>query len=225
MTDVTPPAAPIRLRFRIRYRKIGDLRLIGHLDLLRSFERLFRRAGCQLSMTQGFHPKPRVTFPLPLNVGMAGYDEVIELELAEHITPEQLRDRLLPQCPPGLEITSVVVRPPGAPKARVASFVCELPLSEQQAQTLAPRIAELLAQASLPVDRGNGKRVRDVRSYLEQLELVDGLLRMRIRVTPDGSARPSEILEALGIEPLEEALFTLRRTVVELEPDPTEPPA
>ena len=65
----------IRQRARIRFRKEGDLRLIGHRDLVRAVERTLRRAGVQLSMSEGFHPKARLNFPSALSVGITGEDE------------------------------------------------------------------------------------------------------------------------------------------------------
>ena len=59
----------IRQRVRIRFPKQDDLRLISHRDLMRAWERLFRRAGVALSMSEGFHPKPRMSFPSALAVG------------------------------------------------------------------------------------------------------------------------------------------------------------
>ncbi len=62
------------------------MRLIGHRDLARAIERTFRRAGLRLGMSQGFHPKPRMSFPSALAVGIAGVDEVMEVEWAEEYT-------------------------------------------------------------------------------------------------------------------------------------------
>ncbi len=73
----------VRLRVRIRFSKQGDLRLIGHRDLMRCLERVFRRAQLALGFSQGFHPKPRMTFPSALAVGIEGLDEVMEVELAD----------------------------------------------------------------------------------------------------------------------------------------------
>ncbi len=93
----------VRLRVRVRFSKQGDLRLIGHRDLMRCMERLFHRAGLPLSFSEGFHPKPRMTFPLALAVGIEGNDEVMELELAETITAEAGKgdSPLLPERPGG----------------------------------------------------------------------------------------------------------------------------
>ena len=118
----------VRLRVRIRFSKQGDLRLIGHRDLMRCLERLFRRAGLALSFSQGFHPKPRMTFPLALAVGIEGLDEVMEVELAEPTTAEELLRRLAPHAPPGLVFRAVEVLPEGSRKARVQSVSYEAPI-------------------------------------------------------------------------------------------------
>ena len=74
----------IRQRVRIHFQKVGDLRWISHRDLVRVFERIFRRAGLKLSMSEGFHPKARMSFPSALALGIAGQDEVMDVELAEN---------------------------------------------------------------------------------------------------------------------------------------------
>ena len=71
----------IRHRIRVRFEKSGTLRYIGHRDLMRLLERLFRRAGVVPAMSEGFHPKPRVSFPLALAVGIEGRAELFELEI------------------------------------------------------------------------------------------------------------------------------------------------
>ncbi len=89
------PAEPaLRIRYRIRFAKTGLLRWISHRDLARLWERLLRRAALKLSMTEGFHPKPRVGFPSALALGVESLDEVVEIELAEDLTPGELLQRL-----------------------------------------------------------------------------------------------------------------------------------
>ena len=66
----------IRVRVRMRFRKQDELRLISHHDLLRTFERWLRRAGLPLRRSEGFHPKPKLSFPLAMALGIAGLDEV-----------------------------------------------------------------------------------------------------------------------------------------------------
>ena len=89
-----------RQRVRIHFAKQGDLRLISHRDLMRTWERLFRRAGVALAMTEGFHPKPKMMFPSALAVGIEGLDEVLEIELPEEHEPERLAELFRRHAPP-----------------------------------------------------------------------------------------------------------------------------
>ena len=97
----------VRNRLRIRFTKQDDLRWLSHHDLVRAWERLLRRAGVPLGMTEGFHPKPRMNFPSALAVGIAGSNEMVEIELSAPWTAEQLRESLVPHLPPGLSIESI----------------------------------------------------------------------------------------------------------------------
>jgi len=72
-------------RIRIRFTKTGDLRWIGHMDLARLWERLVRKAGLAIALTEGFHPKPKISCPSALALGIEGLDEAVELELTDAI--------------------------------------------------------------------------------------------------------------------------------------------
>jgi radical SAM-linked protein len=205
----------VRLRVRIRFAKLGDLRLVGHRDLMRCFERLFRRAGLALGFSQGFHPKPRMTFPLALAVGIEGVDEVMELELAEPITAEEFLCRAAPQAPQGLELRSVEVLPEGSRKAGVQSVCYEASIPPPAQSALPERIERLLAAASWPIERA-GRAPIDLRPLVSELSLDAGVLRMRLRVDRRGSVGPREVLAALGLPDIERRGARLRRTAVEV---------
>src|SRR5580704_8755567 len=91
-------------KVRIRFSKDGDLRLVSHLDLMRAFERMLRRASLPFRSTEGFHPQPRMIFALSLPLGVAGLAEVVEIEWTEPVEPDQARERLSAQSPLGLAI-------------------------------------------------------------------------------------------------------------------------
>ncbi|MBN2474947.1 MAG: DUF2344 domain-containing protein [Pirellulales bacterium] len=207
----------VRQRVRIRFCKQGDLRLIGHRDLMRCFERMARRAGLPLAMSQGFHPKPRMTFPLALAVGIEGTNEVMELELTESLSAEEVTGRLRSQTPPGLTIRSVEVLPQGGKKAEVRSVCYQMPIPSPCRDGLPEKIDQLLARASHPVQRPNRTTPFDLRPLLQELALREGVLSMRLRTGRQQSARPSEVLEALGLAAVELQGAHLRRTAVEID--------
>jgi radical SAM-linked protein len=206
----------VRLRVRIRFSKQGDLRLIGHRDLMRCLERLFRRAGLALSFSQGFHPKPRMTFPLALAVGIEGTDEVMEVELAESCTAEDLLRRMAPHAPAGLVFRTIEVLPEGAKKAQVQSASYEAPIPSSSQTGLGQRIEHLLAAASWPIERLRGRAPIDLRPLISELTLRDGVLAMRLRVDSHGSVGPREVLGAIGLADIEQQGVHLCRTAVEV---------
>jgi radical SAM-linked protein len=207
----------VRPRVRIRFTKQADLRLIGHRDLMRCMERLFRRAGLALGMSQGFHPKPRMTFPLALAVGIEGEDEVMELELAEETTAEEVLGRLRPQAPQGLRFLSAEVLHPGTRKARATSATYQADIPPPRSTGLEERVVRLLAADSWPVRRPHRDRPVDLRTSLEALSLDGGVLQMRLR-TEGAAAGPRDVLAALGLEDIEHEGTCLKRTRVEIGP-------
>ena len=84
----------VRRRYRLRFSKRGNLRFIGHRDLLRAVERVLRRARLPVAMSQGFHPKPRVSYLSALPLGFSSDDEAMELILDEELSPDDLLARL-----------------------------------------------------------------------------------------------------------------------------------
>jgi len=208
----------VRHRARIRFRKQGDLRFVGHRDLVRLLERLFRRAGLKLARSEGFHPKPRMSFPSALALGIEGFDEVMELELAEPYPAGQLLAELVPQAVPGLTFLSVEILPPGTRKAQLRSTTYQIPVPAERRPDTADRIARLLTEASPPVLCTRGRRSLELRQSLEELTLREGTLRMRLAASREASPGPRDLLAGLGLEDLERAGFCLARTRVELTP-------
>lgn len=118
----------VRIRYRIRFGKVDLLRWISHRDIARLWERVGRRAGLDFSMTEGFHPKPRISFPSALALGVCGDNEVVEIELASPMDADELKQRLIDDRQPGLIIREVRRRDPGASKAKIDHVVYQCPV-------------------------------------------------------------------------------------------------
>src|SRR2546425_458428 len=97
----------MRVKVRIRFRKAGDLRFVSHHDLMRVFERMMRRAGVPFRSNEGFHPKPKMAFASALGLGIAGLQEIVEIELSEPMPPEEVQRRMASEAPAGLDVLSV----------------------------------------------------------------------------------------------------------------------
>jgi len=206
----------VRQRVRIRFGKQGNLRLIGHRDLVRTLERLFRRADLRLGMSQGFHPKPRMSFPSALAVGIEGLDEVMELELAQSYPADELLELLRHHSVPGLTFRSVELLPAAAKKGRLHSVTYQVPVPADRRGRTAAGISRLMACRSYQIQRPGRRTPIDLRPLLEALTLSDGVLSMRFRVTHQAGPGPRDVLRALDLGELEQKGICLRRTAMEL---------
>lgn len=204
-------------KYRIRFRKAGDLRLVSHHDLMHCFERMMRRAELPMVYTQGFNPHPRITFALSLALGVVGGAEVVDLDLAEALSAEEVRTRLARQAPPGLEVLSVTAVDAKA-KLQVCRAFYRTAVPAERCGELPERIAALLGACTSWIERSRPQRRRlDVRPYISELTQDGNAIEMALWITPHGAARPEEVLQLLGLGDLFAAgEVILERTKLEL---------
>ena len=207
----------VRDKVRIRFRKGGELRLVSHHDLMRCFERMLRRSGLPFHSTEGFNPKPRLVFALSLGLGIIGREEVVELELDEILPAEEIQSRLAAQAPAGLEILRVQqIDPKAGAQVRRVGYRVVIPV-EFRAE-LAERITALLTLSNCWVERSRPQPRRlDIRAYIRDLRLQEDDLEMDLEVTPQGTARPDEILRLLGLGELLANGGVLERNRLEID--------
>lgn len=205
-------------RLHIRFRKEGDLRLIGHRDLARTFERLLRRIELPLAMSEGFHPHPKINFPSALAVGVEGLCESVEITLSEPVNVSEIEERLSDQLPEGLIIIDVRSMDDREPKMHVEEVDYSVPISNDDTESVRAKIVDFLAADSWLVERTNrhGTKQVDIRPGVHALELNDNHLTMRLETTQSFNVRPREVLSLLGIEDLETQGKWLTRTRVHL---------
>ncbi len=90
---------------RILFEKTGNGIWISHLDLMRLFQRAFKRGGMNLKHTQGFNPRAMVSIALPLSVGVESKCEILDFELVDEQLPfEQITQRLNQTMPVGVRV-------------------------------------------------------------------------------------------------------------------------
>jgi len=212
--DETP-----RQRLRLRYAKGEQLKYISHLDLARTWERVFRRAGLPVAHSQGFNPRPRFQIAAALPVGVTGRAEYLDLWLIEAFNPEEVEARLQPCLPPGLEVLGVEETElrASALQAQVRAAEYRVEVSNQEpTAAVRSRIQALLDAPSILRQRQHKGKLQtyDLRPLIQTVTVEPGqegghLLRMRLQASPAGAGRPDEVLNALG---LSLALHSIERT-------------
>ncbi len=92
---------------RALFEKLDNARFISHLDLMRLFQRAFKRAGLPLTHTQGFNPRPSVSIALPLSLGAESHCELLDFDLERPVPLEDIRNRLNAALIDGIRVREV----------------------------------------------------------------------------------------------------------------------
>lgn len=205
-----------KTRVRIHFTKTGDLRWISHRDLARTWERLLRRAGLKLAFSEGFHPKPKISFPSALALGIVALEEIVEMDLVGSVDVNQARESILQQMPDGMQLLSFTELPPGAGKALMIAASYEVQLSDSDAQVVRQQIDSLQAAGQVEIVRDGKTFSATFGDPLFDIQCEGDVLRFTLPTTAQGSLRPSELLEALSIAHVLPEGAVLTRTRVHL---------
>ncbi len=95
------------MRIRIFFSKNEAMRFTGHLDLHKTWERIFRRAGLPLAYSQGFHPQPRLNLACALPLGFTSQAEILDAWLENPMSLQDVQTELGHAAPPGIAIDQI----------------------------------------------------------------------------------------------------------------------
>ncbi len=206
--DEVLPAEAERSVRRIRaiFEKTGYMRFLGHLEVMRVFERSARRASVPMAFTGGFSPKAKINFALSMPLGVAGLAEWLDIELLESWPAERLMNEINNYLPEGLRILRAWKAPLEGQSLNVRVSSMEyLATFPERDNDLAKRIDSIMGSESVKILRKRGDKTRTVelKDYLRQMWSDDGKsVYFVLSITDKGSARPLEVIEALLGEPV-----------------------
>jgi radical SAM-linked protein len=200
---------------RLRYTKRGKVRWISHRDVARAMERAFRVSGLPLAFTEGFSPRPKVSFGLALSTGHESDAEYLDLEFTDEVDLDALPAVLSESLPEGMRVVDAVALAERAPALQEAVTAVEWQVEVARADGAPVTAAALntyvraaLAASTLPTERKRKGRevVEDVRPVIRRVDAHasadDAVFVMELSTQPR-SAKPGEILSAVArvVEP------------------------
>lgn len=198
-------------RLRVTFSQQGVLRYVGHLDMVRSWERMLRRAGVPLAYSEGFNPQPRLFFASALPLGATGQRELADVVLTRAMPPDEFVALVTPHSPSGLTVIAAAEAPIKTPALQSVLRASEWRVDVQtteESRALADRVGEFMSLVTVSSSRKRkGRTVTyDLRalvldlSYAGQPEPGWHRLSMIIRSEPNATGRPDAVLAALKLE-------------------------
>lgn len=129
------------MKIRIKFAKYGTMKFIGHLDMMRFFQKAIRRADIDIKYSEGFSPHQIMSFAAPLGVGVESVGEYLDIEVNSCTSTDEMKNALNQVMVEGLEILSVKALPDSAKNAMASVAAAGYHIS-RRLQSASESIAE-----------------------------------------------------------------------------------
>ncbi len=195
------------IKVRIRFSKHGVMKFIGHLDIMRYFQKAFRRAGVDVAYSGGFSPHQIMSFAAPLGVGLESDGEYLDVELNSLESTAALVESLNEQMAEGIEVLSARVLPEKTASAMASvaaagyyiAFRDEFVPPEGWQET----IRKFMEPDSIPIKKQTKKSetIIDLKPAIYDFKLSSYQCRdciyLMVNASSSGNIKPALVMEAL----------------------------
>lgn len=194
------------MKIRIKFSKQGPLRFIGHLDVMRYFQKVLRRADIPVVLSEGFSPHMQMSFASPLGVGKTSSGEYFDVDLQEPVSSEELVRRMNEQMVDGMLVLSAKQVPADKANkcmtlAAAASYTVFLdPDRISVPENLGGLTEDFLSQREITVMRKTKRKeeLTDIRPWIFSLAAQDASLEMLLSSGSVHNLKPELVMEALA---------------------------
>ena len=216
---------------RLKFRKVGSLQYISHLDLQRTFMRVLTRACLPVWYTKGFNPHAKLVFSTPLSVGAQSEYEFLDIRIDREMSPEEIMTRLNGELTEELQITEAYL--PKSDFSEISWATYEIAICTENASSeLAEQMQQTLTTVPLLLTKRTkaGEKEIDIVPLIHQVEIKfsesDATLRIdaTLSATTGEFLNPEMLITALKREcgilsgnPMEEWYTILRTSVMKAD--------
>ena len=197
------------MKIRIKFSKQGNMRFIGHLDIMRYFQKVMRRADVDIRYSEGFSPHQIMSFAAPLGVGLTGSGEYLDIEVLSTDSSAEMVRRMNETMVEGMQVLSYKLLPDEAVNAMSLVAACDytVRLRAGYAEKLGMSDAEFMNGLVSYIDNGNleimkktkkGERLVDLKPLIYEYKVTEDGEGIFLKLS-SGSAnniKPELVLEA-----------------------------
>ena len=182
---------------RAVFTRKGALSYIGHLDLMRTFERAIRRAELPILYSQGYNPRPMMVFALPLGVGIHTEGDVVDVPMSVPVDPDEFISKVNAELPVDLKILSSISIP--EPKDSLMSIVAaaDYRIEANGIGTVASKILDF--EEVITTKKSKGKIITvDIRDLILDVNRIDDdSIVLKVAAGSSKNLRPDVFMNAL----------------------------
>lgn len=198
------------LKVRVKFKRYGAMRFIGHLDLMRYFQKAVRRAELPAAYSQGFSPHMIMSFANPLGVGLTSDGEYFDMELTTAVASKEALKRLNDMMVEGMEVLNVV-EISDAKKDTGMAIVAAAAYNVRDVKGILPKhyqdeLKRFYAQKEICIQKKTkrSEQTVDIRPLIYELEMQGDAIYMKVSAGSVQNLKPELVMEAfntfLGID-------------------------
>lgn len=199
------------MKIRIKFAKYGTMKYIGHLDMMRYFQKAIRRAGIDVRYSEGFSPHQIMSFASPLGVGIESTGEYMDIEVLSMTSTEEMKQALNNVMVEGVEILSVCVLPDNVKNAMAsvaaASYKLQMKEGKFPVKDLTQKLHKFYAQETIPYTKETKKSIMelDLKQGIYELETdQECAIYMTVNASSSGNIKPAMVMDRfcqfIGVE-------------------------
>ena len=190
------------MKIRIKFAKYGAMKFIGHLDMMRFFQKAIRRADIDIKYSEGFSPHQIMSFAAPLGVGIESRGEYMDIEVLSMTSTEDMKSALNQVMVEGVEVLSVTILPEHVKNAMAsvaaASYRLQMKEGSFPIDGLEDKIQDFYSQDTIPYKKETKKNVveLDLKQGIYEIGAQpDGSIYMLVNASSSGNIKPTMIFE------------------------------
>lgn len=196
------------MKVRIKYTKSGNLKFIGHLDVMRYFQKAVKRAGLDIAYSQGFSPHQLMSFAAPLALGVTSEGEYFDAEFNSLVSSDEFVRRFNEQMVEGMEVNDVILLPDNAKNSMslVAASDYQISILDKEDEKSADRKAKLLEASKYLLEKETievlrktkkNEKVEDIKKGIYKLFPDGDKIYMLLATGSEYNLKPELVIEAL----------------------------
>lgn len=191
------------MKVRIKFAKEGIMRFIGHLDMMRYFQKAFRRSGIDIQYSQGFSPHQLISFAAPLGVGLTSTGEYMDIVMGNCPSSDELVRLINEQMVEGVHIISAVELPENSKNAMsiVATADYQISFRDQMSPDfdLKSAIDQFMEQETIMVTKKTKKseKTMDIKPMIHNLYANEQGCFMNVATGSTQNLKPEQVMDTL----------------------------
>ena len=184
------------MRIRIKFSRKMPVRFIGHLDIMRAFQRCFIRAGVEMIYSTGFSPHQKMNFAQPLGVGALSTGEYLDAEIADGQDLEKVMQAMESQIGPGFDLFGIYELQENAEKCMAAVRYAAYTVNIIEGDTPALTPFEQAEQVITLKRTKSGEKETDIKPFVKNVSQEGGEFKM-VLLAGEKNLKPDLLMQEI----------------------------